>query len=214
MWRATPTPSIPTAPPPEPCGATASPRPCGPGRAISTTWQRPWAGTRRNTAGRWSCPRDTGTISARTKTTMTPSVRSWTRAWRQSATSKSGRRTGTRPGLSAGAWAWRCSGTTPACGPSPWSPAPAGWSSTRTAPSRSRPGRRRSARAATPPSARWPPTPSASPSPTYISSLPRTPMSPPSAPGPMPPGRRISAASPSGRPGSCSVIESSPMPWS
>ena len=55
------------------------------------------------------------------------------------------------------------SGTTPPSGPSPWSPAPAAWSSTRTAPSRCRPARPRSARAATPPTARWPPTPWASP---------------------------------------------------
>ena len=58
-----------------------------------------------------------------------------------------------------------------------------------TAPSRCRPARRRSARAATPPSPRWPPTPSAYPLRTYISSPPRTPTSPPSAPGPTPPGR-------------------------
>ena len=68
-------------------------------------------------------------------------------------TRESMRSTRTRPARSAGAWAWPYSGTTPPCGPSPWSPAPAAWSSTRTAPSRSRPARPRSARAATPPTA-------------------------------------------------------------
>ncbi len=51
-------------------------------------------------------------------------------------------------------------------------------------------------RAATPPLPRWPPTPSASPSATSISSPPRIRTSPPTAPARTPPARPIWAASP------------------
>ena len=155
MWRGTPGRCSPTVPPPERCGGMGSPRPCGQASAIWTTWPRRWGKTRWSTGGRWSCPRAMWTDSARTRITMTPSGRSWTRAWRRLITAASGRLTPARPGRSAGGWAWRFSGTIRRCGRSRWSPAPVGWCSTRTGLSRCRRGRRRSGRAVTRPMRRW-----------------------------------------------------------
>ena len=77
------------------------------------------------------------------------------RAWNTWTMNASGRNTPTRPARCAGGWAWPCSGTTRRYGPSAWSPAPAGWCSTRMVPSSCSWARPRSARGRIRPLPRW-----------------------------------------------------------